>query len=137
MRQPESDDYERNHPIQFRVMRVRGYSRYELWQTDLTAVWCGEGGWDYFTAVLACSDRSILGWYFTVAAARSTSSWPWSARTHSRTHISDGGHAPDSQFDSQDSVPRVDPSTSTTSGDLNKPSILSALIWNGRPWALG
>lgn len=37
----------------------------ELWQTDLTAVWCGEDGWAYFTAVLDCYCRSILGWCFT------------------------------------------------------------------------
>jgi len=37
----------------------------ELWQTDLTAVWCGEDGWAYFTAVLDCFCRSILGWSFT------------------------------------------------------------------------
>ena len=37
----------------------------ELWQTDLTALWCGEDGWAYFTAVLDCYDRSILGWCFT------------------------------------------------------------------------
>lgn len=37
----------------------------ELWQTDLTSVWCGEDGWAYFTAVIDCYDRSILGWVFT------------------------------------------------------------------------
>lgn len=37
----------------------------ELWQTDLTSVWCGEDGWAYFTAVIDCYDRSILGWCFT------------------------------------------------------------------------
>jgi putative transposase len=37
----------------------------QLWQTDLTAVWCGEDGWAYFTAVIDCFDRSILGWCFT------------------------------------------------------------------------
>lgn len=36
-----------------------------LWQTDLTSVWCGEDGWAYFTAVIDCYDRSILGWCFT------------------------------------------------------------------------
>lgn len=36
-----------------------------LWQTDLTSVWCGEDGWGYFTAVIDCYDRSILGWCFT------------------------------------------------------------------------
>jgi putative transposase len=28
-------------------------------------VWCGEDGWAYFTAVIDCYDRSILGWVFT------------------------------------------------------------------------
>jgi putative transposase len=37
----------------------------ELWQTDLPSVWCGEDGWAYFTAVIDCFDRSILGWCFT------------------------------------------------------------------------
>lgn len=37
----------------------------ELWQTDMTSVWCGEDGWGYFTAVIDCFDRSILGWSFT------------------------------------------------------------------------
>jgi putative transposase len=37
----------------------------ELWQTDLTSVWCGEDGWCYFTAVIDGYDRSILGWVFT------------------------------------------------------------------------
>ena len=37
----------------------------QLWQTDLTSVWCGEDGWSYFTAVIDCYDRSILGWVFT------------------------------------------------------------------------
>lgn len=37
----------------------------QLWQTDMTAVWCGEDGWAYLTAVLDCFDRSILGWSFT------------------------------------------------------------------------
>ena len=36
-----------------------------LWQTDLTSVWCGEDGWAYYTAVIDCFDRSILGWTFT------------------------------------------------------------------------
>lgn len=36
-----------------------------LWQTDLTSVWCGEDGWAYYTAVIDCFDRSILGWCFT------------------------------------------------------------------------
>jgi len=37
----------------------------ELWQTDLTAVWCGEDGWAYMTAVVDTYCRSILGWTFT------------------------------------------------------------------------
>lgn len=37
----------------------------ELWQTDMTSVWCGEDGWGYFTAVIDCFDRSIIGWSFT------------------------------------------------------------------------
>jgi putative transposase len=37
----------------------------ELWQTDLTSVWCGEDGWGYFTAVIDCYCRTILGWTFT------------------------------------------------------------------------
>jgi putative transposase len=28
-------------------------------------MWCGEDGWCYFTAVIDCYDRSILGWVFT------------------------------------------------------------------------
>lgn len=36
-----------------------------LWQTDLTAVWCGEDGWAYFTGVIDCFDRTLLGWTFT------------------------------------------------------------------------
>jgi putative transposase len=36
-----------------------------LWQTDMTSVWCGEDGWAYFSAVIDCFDRSILGWTFT------------------------------------------------------------------------
>jgi putative transposase len=37
----------------------------ELWQTDMTSIWCGEDGWGYFTAVIDCFDRSIIGWSFT------------------------------------------------------------------------
>jgi putative transposase len=36
-----------------------------LWQTDLTAVWCGEDGWAYFCGVIDCFDRSLLSWTFT------------------------------------------------------------------------
>lgn len=36
-----------------------------LWQTDLPAVWCGEDAWAYFTAVIDCFERCILGWCFT------------------------------------------------------------------------
>jgi putative transposase len=37
----------------------------QLWQTDVTAIWCGEDGWGYLTAVLDRFDRSLLGWSFT------------------------------------------------------------------------
>ncbi len=37
----------------------------QLWQTDMTAIWCGEDDRAYLTAVLDCFDRSILGWSFT------------------------------------------------------------------------
>ena len=37
----------------------------ELWQTDMTSTRCGEDGWRYFTAVIDCFDRSIIGWSFT------------------------------------------------------------------------
>jgi putative transposase len=50
----------------------------QLWQTDIPAIWCGEDGWAYLRAVLACFDRSLLGWSFT-----STLSGP-------RFHSSDG-----------------------------------------------
>lgn len=36
-----------------------------LWQTDLTAVWCGEDGWAYFCGVIDCFDRTLLSWTFT------------------------------------------------------------------------
>lgn len=38
----------------------------QLWQTDMTAIWCGEDGWGYFTAVIDCYDRVLLGWSFTL-----------------------------------------------------------------------
>jgi putative transposase len=38
----------------------------ELWQTDMTSIWCGEDGWGYFCAVIDCFDRSIIGWTFTL-----------------------------------------------------------------------
>lgn len=38
----------------------------QLWQTDMTAVWCGEDGWAYLTFVMDCFCRSILGWSFTL-----------------------------------------------------------------------
>lgn len=44
----------------FRISRPN-----ELWQTDMTSVWCGEDGWAYLTAVIDCFDRTILGWTFT------------------------------------------------------------------------
>jgi putative transposase len=37
----------------------------QLWQTDLTSLWCGEDGWCYFTAVIDCFDRSVLGFVLT------------------------------------------------------------------------
>lgn len=38
----------------------------QLWQTDMTAVWCGEDGWAYLTLVTDCFCRSILGWSFSL-----------------------------------------------------------------------
>ena len=38
----------------------------QLWQTDMTSIWCGEDGWGYFTAVIDCYDRVLLGWSFTL-----------------------------------------------------------------------
>ena len=38
----------------------------ELWQTDMTSVWCGEDGWAYLTLVTDCFCRSILGWSCTL-----------------------------------------------------------------------
>ena len=38
----------------------------QLWQTDMTSLWCGEDGWGYLTAVMDCYDRSILGWSLTL-----------------------------------------------------------------------
>ena len=38
----------------------------QLWQTDMTSIWCGEDGWGYFTAVIDCFDRVLLGWSFTL-----------------------------------------------------------------------
>jgi len=38
----------------------------QLWQTDMTAVWCGEDGWAYLTLVVDCFCPSILGWSFTL-----------------------------------------------------------------------
>lgn len=37
----------------------------ELWQTDMTSIWCGEDGWAYFTAVIDTYCRSMIGWTFT------------------------------------------------------------------------
>jgi putative transposase len=31
----------------------------------MTAIWCGEDGWGYLTAVLDCFDPSMLGWSMT------------------------------------------------------------------------
>jgi len=38
----------------------------QLWQTDMTSIWCGEDGWGYFTAVIDACDRVLLGWSFTL-----------------------------------------------------------------------
>jgi putative transposase len=38
----------------------------QLWQTDMTAIWCGEDGWAYLTLVTDCFCRSILGWSFSL-----------------------------------------------------------------------
>ena len=38
----------------------------QLWQTDMTSIWCGEDGWGYFTAVIDTFDRVLLGWSFTL-----------------------------------------------------------------------
>ncbi len=38
----------------------------QLWQTDMTSIWCGEDGWGYFTAVIDTYDRMLLGWSFTL-----------------------------------------------------------------------
>jgi putative transposase len=38
----------------------------QLWQTDMTSIWCGEDGWGYFTAVIDTYDRVLLGWSFTL-----------------------------------------------------------------------
>ena len=54
----------KRHPkAQGRPFNISGCN--ELWQTDLTSVWCGDDGWCYFTAVIDCYDRTILGWVFT------------------------------------------------------------------------
>ena len=38
----------------FRISRPN-----ELWQTDMTSVWCGEDGWADLTAVIDCFDRTM------------------------------------------------------------------------------
>lgn len=38
----------------------------QLWQTDMTAIWCGEDGWAYLVLVTDCFCRSILGWSFSL-----------------------------------------------------------------------
>jgi len=38
----------------------------QLWQTDMTSIWCGEDGWGYVTAVIDTFDRVLLGWSFTL-----------------------------------------------------------------------
>jgi transposase InsO family protein len=37
-----------------------------MWQTDLTAEWCGEDGWGYLVPVVNCFCRSVLSWTFTL-----------------------------------------------------------------------
>lgn len=59
----------------------------QLWQTDLTAVWCGEDGWAYLAAVQDTFCRSILGWTFTLRCRATdispslidayTAAWPY------------------------------------------------------------
>lgn len=56
----------------------------QLWQTDLTSVWCGEDGWCYFTAVIDCYDRTILGWVFT-RRCRTIDVLPAVAKAHAAT----------------------------------------------------
>ena len=38
----------------------------QLWQTDMTSIWCGQDRWGYFTAVIDTYDRVLLGWSFTL-----------------------------------------------------------------------
>jgi putative transposase len=67
----------RPHPkAQGRPFDVTGPN--QLRQTDMTAIWCGDDGWDYLTAVLDCFDRSILGWSFTQRCRAATSVRHWS-----------------------------------------------------------
>lgn len=42
----------------------------QLWQADMTNIWCGEDGWGYFTAVIDTFDRVLLGWSFTSRRCR-------------------------------------------------------------------
>jgi putative transposase len=59
----------------------------QLWQTDMTAIWCGEAGWAYLVFVVDCYCRSILGWSlslrcrapdFSPALERAcVAAWPW------------------------------------------------------------
>jgi putative transposase len=49
----------------------------QLWQTDLTSLWCGEDGWCYLTAVIDCFDRSILGWVLTRRCRTPMFPGPW------------------------------------------------------------
>jgi putative transposase len=47
----------------------------QLWQTDTTAIWCGEDGWRNLTSVLDCFDRSMVGLSMT-ARCRARDSLP-------------------------------------------------------------
>ena len=38
----------------------------QVWQTDMTSVWCGQDGWGSFTATIDTYDRVLPGWSFTV-----------------------------------------------------------------------
>lgn len=59
----------------------------QLWQTDMTSIWCGEDGWGYVTAVIDTYDRVLLGGRSPCAAAPWTShrAWRWRGRPRSPT----------------------------------------------------
>lgn len=53
------------HPkVQGKPFDISGSN--QQWQNDMTSIWCGEDGWGYFTAVIDCYDRVLLGWSFTL-----------------------------------------------------------------------